>query len=162
MLDLTVIVYPTEATAESARQRLAELQKEYLIRLGSTLLATRTESGKIKLKQLPGTAASGAESAFGDLLIGALFLSPVKILTSDSASGALDALTEAGLSDAFVKRLSDSLDHGGSALVLLVHFMTADKMLEEIEGFGGVALKTPIDKAMEQMLRDALRSAPGR
>lgn len=162
MSDLIVIVYPTEATAEAVRQRLSELQKEYLIGLGKTVFATRTESCEVKLKQLTDTAAPGAESAFGDLLIGALFLSPVKILTSNSASGALGALTEAGLNDAFVKELSNSLEHGSGALVLLVHFMTADKMLEEIEAFGGVVLKTPLDEAKEQMLRDTLRSASGR
>lgn len=159
MLDLIAIVYPTEAKAESVRQRLAELQKEYLIGLGDTVFVTRTERDEIKLEQLPNTAVPGAGSAYGNLLIGALFLSPVNIVTSDSASGALGAMTEAGLDDTFVEKLSSSLEDGSGALVLLVHFMTADKMLEEIEGFGGVSLKTPVDDAREQMLRDALRPA---
>jgi uncharacterized membrane protein len=37
--------------------------------------------------------------------------------------------------------------------------MTADKVLKEIEGFGGVVLKTSLDETKEQTLRDALQRA---
>ena len=37
--------------------------------------------------------------------------------------------------------------------------MTADKVLKEIEGFGGVVLKTSLDETKEQTLRDALERA---
>lgn len=156
MSDLIVIVYPKKATAEAARQRLTELQKEYLTGLGNSAFATGTESDKVKLKQ-----STDTDPVCEDLLIGALFLSPLNILTSDSASSALDALTEAGLNNAFVKKLSKSLERDSGALVLLVHLMTAGKMLEEIEGFGGVVLKTQLDETKEQILRDALQRASG-
>ena len=34
MADLVIIAYPDEATAEAARAKLLELQKEYLIEVG--------------------------------------------------------------------------------------------------------------------------------
>jgi uncharacterized membrane protein len=37
--------------------------------------------------------------------------------------------------------------------------MTADKVLKEIQGFGGVVLKTSLDETKEQVLRDALQRA---
>ena len=78
MSDLIVIVYPTEAKAEEVRHRLFELQKEYLITLGDAVIATKTDSGKIKLNQMVSTTAAGAVSgSFWGLLIGVLFLNPL-------------------------------------------------------------------------------------
>jgi uncharacterized membrane protein len=161
MSDLIVIVYPTEAKAEEVRQRLLGLQKEYLIRLGDAVIATKTESGRIKLNQLMNTTATGAVSgSFWGLLIGALFLNPLLGVAVGAASGAIGgALTDVGINDAFMKGLSASLQPGSAALFLLVQAMTSDKVLKEIQGFGGVVLKTSLDETKEQILRDALESA---
>jgi Predicted membrane protein len=42
MSSLIVIVYPTEARAEEVRGKLFDLQREYLIKLGDAVIATRT------------------------------------------------------------------------------------------------------------------------
>jgi len=161
MSDLIAIVYPTEAKAEEVRQRLFELQREYLIKLGDAVIATKTESGKIKLNQMMNTTAAGAVSgSFWGLLIGVLFLNPLVGVAIGAASGALGgALTDVGIEDAFMKNLSESLQPGNAALFVLVQQMTADKVLKEIEGFGGVVLKTSLDETKEQTLRDALQRA---
>jgi len=39
----------------------------------------------------------------------------------------------------------------------MVREMTADKVLKEISGYGGVVLKTSLDETKEQVLRDALQ-----
>ena len=52
MSSLIAIVYPTEAKAEEVRRRLIELQKEYLIKLGDAVIATKTQGGKVRLNQL--------------------------------------------------------------------------------------------------------------
>ncbi len=161
MSTLIAIVYPTEAKAEEVRQRLLELQKEYLIKLGDAVVATKTESGKIKLNQIMNTTAAGAVSgSFWGLLIGVLFLNPFVGVAIGAASGALGgALTDVGINDAFMKNLSANLQPGNGALFVLVQEMTADKVLKEIEGFGGVVLKTSLDETKEQTLRDALQRA---
>ena len=161
MSTLIAIVYPTEAKAEEVRQRLLELQKEYLIKLGDAVVATKTESGKIRLNQIMNTTAAGAVSgSFWGLLIGVLFLNPFVGAAIGAASGALGgALTDVGINDAFMKNLSANLQPGNGALFVLVQEMTADKVLKEIEGFGGVVLKTSLDETKEQTLRDALQRA---
>lgn len=161
MSDLIVIVYPTEAKAEEVRQRLLELQKEYIIKLGDAVIATKTEAGKVKLNQLLNTTATGAVSgSFWGMLIGILFLNPLVGLAVGATSGALGgALTDVGINDAFMRDLSASIEPGNGALFVLVQEMTADKVLKEIQGFGGVVLKTSLDETKEQVLRDALRHA---
>lgn len=161
MSDLIVIVYPTEAKAEEVRARLIELQKQYLITLNDAVIATKNEAGKIKLNQLVNTTAAGAVSgSFWGLLVGVLFLNPLLGVAVGAASGALGgALSDFGINDAFMKELSASLQPGNGALFVLVKDMTADKVLKEISGYGGVVLKTSLDETKEQVLRDALQKA---
>jgi uncharacterized membrane protein len=161
MSHLIVIVYPTESKAEEVRQTLLGLQKEYVIKLGDAVIATKTDAGKIKLNQLINTTTTGAVSgSFWGLLVGVLFLNPLLGVAAGAASGALGgALTDVGISDAFMKDLSDSIQPGNAALFLLIEEMTADKVLKQVQGFGGVVLRTSLDETKEQVLRDALQRA---
>jgi len=52
MSDLIVIVYPTQEKAEEVRTRLFELQKEYIIKLGDAVIATKSTDGQIQLHQI--------------------------------------------------------------------------------------------------------------
>jgi len=159
MSRLIAIVYRTEAKAEEVRRRLIELQKEYLIKLGDAVIATKTQGGKVRLNQLVSMTTSGAVSgSFWGLLVGVLFLNPLIGAAVGAASGAIaGALTDVGIDDAFMKDLASSLQPGNAALFVLVQEMTADKLLKEISGFGGVVLKTSLDETKEQTLRDALQ-----
>jgi len=159
MSDLIVIVYPTEAKAEEVRQKLFDLQKQYLITLNDAVIATKTEAGKIKLNQIVNTTAAGAVTgSFWGLLIGVIFLNPLLGVAVGAASGALGgALADVGIDDAFMKELAAKLEPGNGALFVLIQNMTADKVLKEIEGYGGTVMKTSLDESKEQVLRDALQ-----
>lgn len=161
MSDLIAIVYPTEAKAEEVRQRLFDLQKEYLVKIGDAVIATKTDGGKVKLNQVVNTTAAGAASgSFWGLLIGVLFLNPLLGVAVGAASGALGgALTDVGINDKFIKDLAANLQEGNAALFVLVQEMTADKVLKEISPYGGTVLKSSLDETKEQVLRDALASA---
>ncbi len=161
MSNLVVIVYPSEEKAEEVRQRLFELQGEYLIKIGDAVIATKTEAGRVKLNQMMNmTAAGAATGSFWGLLIGVLFLNPLIGVAAGAASGALGgALTDVGINDPFMKKLAESIDPGSAALFVLVREMTTDKVLAAIKGYGGVVLKTSFDETKEQALRDALKSA---
>jgi uncharacterized membrane protein len=158
MSDLVVIVYPSEAKAEEIRQKLFELQKEYLIEIGDAVIAVKREDGKVKLNQLLNTTATGAVSGgFWGLLIGTLFLMPVFGAAIGAASGALGgALVDYGINDDFMKQLADSLQPGNAALFVLIKKMTGDKVLDALKGTGGVVLRTSLDHTKETALRNAL------
>lgn len=161
MSDLIAIIYPTEEKAEEVRHKLIELQKEYLIKLSDAVIATKTDAGKIKLNQLYSTTAAGAVSgSFWGLLIGVLFLNPLLGVAAGTTAGAIGgALTDVGINDNFMKELATNLNPGNATLFVLIQEMTADKVLNEISGFGGVVLKTSLDETKEQILRDALAHA---
>ncbi|WP_315928301.1 DUF1269 domain-containing protein [Mesorhizobium sp. SP-1A] len=163
MSDLVVIVYPTEAKAEEMRQKLLNLQKEYLMELSDAVIAVKQDNGRVKLIQLMNTTAAGAVSGgFWGLLVGAIFLMPLLGASLGAASGALaGALTDVGINDEFMKELSASLQPGNAALFILIRSMTADKVLDAIKGTGGTVLRTSLDHTKEQALRDALAASPG-
>jgi uncharacterized membrane protein len=158
MSDLVAIIYPSEAKAEEVRQRLFKLQKEYLITLSDAVIAVKNDAGQVKLNQLVNTTAIGAASgSFWGLLIGLIFLNPLLGVALGAASGALGgALSDYGINDAFMKEISASMKPGDAALFVLIKNMTPDKVLREIQDAGGTVLKTSLDDAKEQQLRDAL------
>lgn len=163
MADLVFIAYPTEAKAEEVRKRVLELQKEYLIELGDAVVVVKDPAGQIKLNQLVNTTAAGAMSgAVWGALIGLIFLNPLLGSAVGAASGALGGkLTDVGISDAFMKDAASALQPGTAGLFLLIRKITADKVLADLKGSGGVVMKTSYDETKEATLRAALAGSPG-
>lgn len=158
MSDLVVIAFPSEAKAEEVRQKILDLQKDYLIELGDAAIAVKQPNGSVKLNQLVNTAAAGAVSGtFWGTLVGLIFLVPLAGAAIGAASGALGGwLTDVGVNDTFMKEVAESLQPGDAALFLLVRRLTTDKVLEDLKGVGGKVLRTSFDHTKEEALRNAL------
>ena len=158
MSDLVVIAFPTEAKAEEVRQKLLSMQKEYLLELGDAVIAIKDDQGTIKLNQLMNTTAIGAVSGtFWGALIGLIFLMPLAGAALGAASGAIaGALTDVGIDDKWMKETAAAIQPGSAALFLLIRKVTADKVLEGLQGEGGTVMKTSLDHTKEAALRAAL------
>ena len=158
MSDLVVVAFPTEKKAEEVRQRLLDIQQEYLIELGDAAIAVKEPSGHVKLNELFHPTGSGA--AYGALwgtLIGMLFLMPLAGAAFGAVGGALDGvLTDIGIDDSFMKNVAQTLQSGDAALFLLIRKMTDDKVLKALQGVGGTVLRTSFDHTKEQALRQVL------
>jgi uncharacterized membrane protein len=161
MSDLVVIEFPSEAKAEKVRQKLLDMQKEYLIDLGDAVIATKQSNGRVKLNQIYHPTAFGAATGtMWGMLVGLIFLMPVVGAAIGAASGAIGgALTDVGLDDRFMKDVAASLDSGKAALFLLVRKMTTDKVLDDLKGVGGKVMRTSFDHTKEEALRAALDAA---
>jgi len=141
--DLVVIAFPSEEKAEQVRQKLLDLQEEYLIELGDAVVAVKQPNGRIKLNQLFHTTAAGAVSGtFWGALVGLVFLMPALGAVIGAASGALGgALTDVGINDDFMKRAAEVLQPNSAALFVLIRRMTTDKVLAALQGEGGTVLR---------------------
>lgn len=161
MSDLVVIEFPTEAKAEEVRQKLLDMQKNYLIELSDAVIAIKLPNGRIKLNQLYHPATTGAAAgAIWGTLVGLIFLVPLLGAAIGAASGAIGgALTDVGINDQFMKDVAASLESGNAALFLLIRKVTADKVLEDLKGVGGKVLRTSFDHTKEEALRKALAAA---
>jgi uncharacterized membrane protein len=158
MSDLVFIAFPSEQKAEEVRDKVLEMQKEYLIELGDAVVAVKDSNGRIKLNQLVNTSATGAISgAFWGTLIGLIFLNPLLGTALGAASGALGgSLTDVGINDDFMKEAAGALQPGTAGLFLLVRKMTTDKVLADLRGIGGTVMRTSFDETKEAALREAL------
>src|SRR6202008_112545 len=158
MADLVEIALSSEAEAEEVRQKLIDMQKEYLIELNDAVIAVKQPNGHVKLNQLFHPTASGAVSGtFWGALIGMIFLMPLARAAIGAASGALGGtLADVGINDRFMRDAAESLQSGNAALFLLVRKMTTDKVLAALQGEGGTVIRTSFDESKEEALRAAL------
>lgn len=161
MSHLVVIAYPDEGTAELARDRLAQLQRQNLITLDDAAIAVRRENGKVKIKQLANLTGVGTLSgAFWGTLIGLIFLNPLLGTAVGAAAGALSGKAmDIGVDDQFIKEVGEALPRGASALFLLVVQATPDKVLAEMKEFGGKIIRTNLTGQQEAELREAFANA---
>jgi uncharacterized membrane protein len=161
MSTLVVIDYESEVKAEEVRLALLKLQQEYLIDLADAVVVVRDAKGKVKLRQLYNLTAAGAVSGgFWGALIGLLFLNPLFGFAIGAAAGAVSgALRDVGIDDNFMKSLGETLKPGTAALFVLIRQMTPDKVIAEIQKFGGTLIKTNLCNENEAKLREALASA---
>jgi uncharacterized membrane protein len=158
MADLVEIAFPSEAQAERVRQKLIDMQQEYLIEIADAVIAVMQPNGRVKLNQLFNPTASGAVSGtFWGALIGFIFLMPLAGAAIGAASGALGgALTDVGINDRFMKDAAQSLQSGQATLFVLIRKMTTDKVLAALQGEGGTVIRTSFDESKEEALRAAL------
>lgn len=54
--------------------------------------------------------------------------------------------------------LGDKLPRGGAALIVLVRKVTPDKVLPQIQQYGGDVIQTSLDDESEERLREVLES----
>jgi uncharacterized membrane protein len=154
---MIVLVFDDEANAVLMRDKLLSLQKQQLISLGDAAIVVRQENGKPKIKQLQSLVGAGAlGGAFWGMFIGLLFFAPWLGLVAGAVGGALGGkMTDIGVDDSFIKEVGQSIEPGQAALFLLVHEVTADKVMPELQSFGARVLQTSLSEEEEQQLREA-------
>ena len=162
MSKLIVIAYDSVAKAQEVLGVLARLQKEHLITLDDAVVAERQQDGKIKLHQTSKLAGAGAAGgALWGGLIGLIFFMPLLGMAIGAASGAAaGALSDIGVDDKFMKEVGAKIEPGTAALFLLVREATADKVLPEVQPFGGHILQSSLTTEQENALKEALESTP--
>jgi uncharacterized membrane protein len=160
MATFVVIDYENEVKAEEVRLALLKLQKQYLIDLADAVVVVRDDKGNVRLRQMHNLTAAGAVSGgFWGALIGLIFLNPLFGFAIGAAAGAISgALQDVGIDDNFMKDLGQTLKPGTAALCVLIRHMTPDKVVEEIQKFGGTLIKTNLSHENEAKLQQALDS----
>ena len=161
MSTFVVIDYESEEKAEEVRLALLKMQKEYLVDVADAVVVVRDEKGKVRLRQMYNLTAAGAMTGgFWGALIGLIFLNPLFGFALGATAGAISgALRDVGIDDNFMKELGRTLKPGTAALCMLIRQMTPDKVIAEIQKFGGTLIKTNLCNENEAKLRQALASA---
>jgi uncharacterized membrane protein len=159
---LVVIGFNDESLAFGLRDVLCELEEESVIEVGDAVVATRNANGKVRLHQsIPLISGRAALGAFGGLLMGMLLLNPLFGVVAGAAAGAASgALGDAGIDDAFMKKLGETLTPGSSALFVIVRKTKPEQLLERLQPFAGrcKVLQSTMSPQNETILRNLLES----
>ncbi|MEM1413958.1 MAG: DUF1269 domain-containing protein [Myxococcota bacterium] len=155
------ICYPDMNRAHEVRLELAKLQQDYLVDLEDAVVAVKNEEGKVRLHQAVNMTASGAvRGGMWGTLIGLIFMNPLLGLGVGAAAGAVSgALTDIGIDDAMMTTVAEGLGDGTSALFVLVRRATPDKVVPEIQRFGGTIVQSNLSHEDESKLQAALNEA---
>ncbi|MCP4166007.1 MAG: DUF1269 domain-containing protein [Chloroflexi bacterium] len=160
MSELIVLAYKGEDTANQALEELDRLQKLELIQLEDAAVVVKNQKGKVKVKQTLEKKYTGASAVWGGfwgLLIGLLFLNPLLWGLIGAAMGALFSKgADLGIDNKFMKEVGDSMEPGDSALFMLVVKATKDKVIPELQKYGGTVYQTSLSNEDEAKLKQAL------
>jgi len=160
MTDMVVLAFDTEDGAGYAREKLVELDKQYLLTLDQVVEVVRKTDGQVKIEQEPrftGVAALGG--AFWGLLIGLVFLIPVVGVAVGAAAGAIVGhFSKYGIDKDFMKQIEQQIRPGNSALFILADEVKIDRVIPMIQGLRPRILRTSLSPDQEEQLREAFGS----
>src|SRR5918993_161440 len=100
---------------------IMHLQQEGAVRLGDAVVLAKDEDGRARIiETIDVTPTKGAMMGTWWGLLAGLFVGPLAILGGAAAGALYGKLVDKGLADDWVKQMSDWLEAGRSALLLLV------------------------------------------
>jgi uncharacterized membrane protein len=156
--NLFVLKVQDQATAQQMLATLKRLQDQHLIKVDDAATVTRDAKGKPKIQQANDLVGPGAlGGAFWGLLIGLLFFVPVFGAAIGAATGAIAAkFTDIGISDDFIKQVSNTIQPGQAALFLLTHGAVMDKITPELKQYKFDLIQSSLSSADEARLREMI------
>lgn len=159
--EIIVLAFDNERAAFEVRDKLIQMQKQYLIRLIDAAVAVRHQDGKLKIKQIVDLTSEGAlGGAFWGLFAGILFWMPLLGAAVGMLMGAFaGSLADYGIDDDFIHEVSRAVEPGQSALFLWIAEKTPDRVAEEISPWKPRILRTNLTREQEARLREAFSDA---
>ena len=166
MTDMVVLAFDGIDTADKARDKLIDLNNQFLLNLGQVVVVERREDGKVKIKDehtLTGLGALGG--AFWGFLVGLIFLIPAAGFVIGTVSGAIAGhFTKYGISKEYMQQIQAAIQPGQSALFLLADNVKMDRVVPQLTEFHPRVVRTSLTAAQEAQLREdfggASTSAP--
>jgi len=161
---LVAIAFDKPSRASEVLVNLLHLQEEGALRLGDAVVIAKDDSGRARIHETvdvtatKGALVGGWWGVFASLLVGPL------AIAGGAAVGALyGKLVDKGLADDWIKQMSEWLDAGRSALLLLVTVEDKPLLMRELGRYEGEVVSTdfpePVRRQLEEALSDGGRTA---
>ncbi len=156
---LVAIVFDKPSRATEVLVNLLHLQEEGALRLGDAVVIAKDESGRAQIHEtIDITAGKGALIGGWWGLLAGLLVGPLAIAGGAAVGALYGKLVDKGLADDWVKQMSEWLEAGRSALLLLVTVENKAEVVRELGRYEGEVVTTdfpePVRRELEQALRD--------
>jgi uncharacterized membrane protein len=157
---MVVLAFDGENGADWGRQKLIELNNEYVLSLVDAVEVVRHADGKVKVKNIRNLTGAGAMGgAFFGLLFGILFFMPLFGVAVGAVSGAIAGhFTQFGVSKDFLKQIDDSVKPGTSALAIIATNVTVDKVVQTLSPLHPKVIRSSLSTEQEAKLNEAFGS----
>lgn len=154
---MVVLGFDGEATAEKAKEKLIELDKQYLLELDQVVVVVRKADGHVKVNEEPRLTGIGAiGGAFWGLLVGLIFLVPAVGFVIGTASGAIAGhFAKYGITKEYMKDVEAAIQPGSSALFILADQVKVDRVIPMLSGYHPRVLRTSLSTEQEAQLKEA-------
>lgn len=160
MTDMVVLGFDTADGAHQAREKLVELNDQYLLKLDQAVEVVRNADGKVKIQDEPSLTGAGAlGGAFFGLLIGLIFFVPGFGFVAGAASGAIAGhFTKYGMTKEYMQQIKDAINPGQSGLFVLADDVKLDRVIPMLSSLHPKVIRTSLTMDQEKALREAFGS----
>ncbi|HWI04911.1 MAG TPA: DUF1269 domain-containing protein [Acidimicrobiales bacterium] len=156
---LVCIAFDKPNRATEVLVNLMHLQQEGAVRIGDAVIVTKDENGRARtVETVDVTPGKGALMGTWWGLLAGLFVGPLAIVGGAAAGALYGKLVDKGLADDWVGQMSDWLEAGRSALLLLVTVENKGQLLKELNRYGGELISTDVPDPLREELEHALQS----
>jgi len=156
MTEIVVLAFDGVETADKAKNRLADLDSQYLINLDQVVEVVRKPDGQVKIKEEPRLTGLGAiGGGFWGLLVGLIFLVPAAGFLMGTVSGAIAGhFAKYGITKEYMNQINEAIQPGQSALFLLAEDVKVDRVVPMLTEFHPRVLRTSLTTEQEAKLKE--------
>lgn len=156
---LVAIAFDKPNRATEVLVNLVHLQQEGVLRLGDAVVLVKDDAGRARIVEtIDVTPAKGAMIGTWVGLLAGLVVGPLAILGGAAAGALYGKLVDKGLADDWVRQMSEWLDAGRSALLLLVTVDDKAQLLRELSRYEGELVSTDFPEPVRLELEQALHA----
>ncbi|MEV8590132.1 DUF1269 domain-containing protein [Streptomyces sp. NPDC051180] len=159
MSELIVIGYDDHAVATKAFKTVQKLRDDHVVTLTGLAVVRVDEDGETHVDtpaKSEEIALSATAGALWGLVFGMVILTPVMGVVGAAIGGLIGKLNQMGVDKDFRKKVSDLLEPGSAAVVIMASKITESRFAAAMEPFGGTVLKTSLPEAGERELAEQL------
>ena len=159
-IELLIVKFDDTATADKALEAIKELSKDKSVQLINVAVLTKDADGETSIKEIDdvyprqGAWVGGITGGLIGLLagpIGAVVGAAAGAATGRIAAGAIDL----GFKNQDLQTMIGRLEAGGSAIVILVKFELAERVLDTLAPLNGELVRETLTEEMIAKLADA-------
>ncbi|MCX5391311.1 DUF1269 domain-containing protein [Streptomyces sp. NPDC006482] len=159
MSELIVIGYDDHAVATKAFKAVQKLRDDHVVELKGLAVVRVDMDGETHVdtpKKTEEVALSATAGALWGMVLGIVILTPGIGVVGAAVGGLIGKLNQMGVDNGFRKKVSELLEPGSAAVVIMASKITEDRFAAAMEPFGGTVLKTSLPEDRERELAEQL------